>query len=41
MAIKSKSYEKLTNDNIKKVIDLLEADNPITKKEGCEILNIR
>lgn len=39
--IKSKSYEKLTNDNIKKVINLLEADNPITKKEACGILNIR
>lgn len=41
MAIKSKSHEKLTDTNIKHVISLLEAENPITKKEACEILNIR
>ena len=39
--IKSKSYEKLTDDNIQRVIKLLEGDNPVTKKEACEILNIR
>ena len=41
MAIKSKSYEKLDFDNIERVIGFLSQDNPITKKEACEILNIR
>lgn len=41
MAIKSKSHEKLTDTNIQHVVSLLEADNPITKKEACDILNIR
>ncbi len=41
MAVKSKSHEKLTFDNIEKVISLLEQDSPITKKEACGILNIR
>tara|TARA_Y100001937_G_C7057590_1_gene302165 strand:+ start:324 stop:983 length:660 start_codon:yes stop_codon:yes gene_type:complete len=41
MAIKSKSYEKLSFDNIEKVVGLLEDESPITKKEACEILNIR
>ncbi len=41
MAIKSKSYEKLDFDNIERVIGFLTQDNPITKKEACEILNIR
>ena len=41
MAIKSKSHEKLTDTNIQHVVSLLEADNPITKKEACGILNIR
>ena len=41
MAIKSKSHEKLTDTNIQHVVSLLEADSPITKKEACEILNIR
>lgn len=40
MAIKTKEHENLTDSNIKKVIDLLEAEKPITKKEACEILNI-
>tara|TARA_Y100001951_G_scaffold102945_1_gene110688 strand:+ start:96 stop:815 length:720 start_codon:yes stop_codon:yes gene_type:complete len=39
--IKKKDYEKLTDVNIKKVIELLEQTSPITKKEACEILNIR
>tara|TARA_R100001510_G_C7643034_1_gene200578 strand:+ start:615 stop:1271 length:657 start_codon:yes stop_codon:yes gene_type:complete len=39
--IKSKSYEKLSDTNIEKVVSLLEQDNPITKKEACNILNIR
>lgn len=32
--------EKLTPENIQKVIQLLEAEKPITKKQACEILNI-
>ena len=39
--IKKKDYEKLTDVNINKVIELLEQTSPITKKEACEILNIR
>ncbi len=39
--IRAKSHEKLTKDNIQKVIDLLDGDTPITKKEACGILNIR
>jgi len=41
MAIKSKSHEKLSFENVDRVVNLLEDDNPITKKEACEILNIR
>ena len=41
MAIKSKSHEKLSFDNIERVISQLEKDSPITKKEACEMLNIR
>jgi len=41
VAIKSKDYEKLDFDNIERVIGFLSEDNPITKKEACEILNIR
>ena len=41
MAIKAKSYEKLSHENIQRVIDHLEQDDPITKKEACEMLNIR
>ena len=37
---KKKSYENLTDSNIKNVISLLEAEKPITKKEACDILNI-
>lgn len=39
--IKSKSYEKLDDANIQRVIDFLEAETPITKKEACEMLNIK
>ena len=35
-----KSHENLTDTNIKNVIDLLESEKPITKKEACDILNI-
>ena len=41
MAIKSKAHEKLSFDNIERVIQQLEQDNPITKKEACGMLNIR
>ena len=40
MAIKKKSYEKLDDTNIKRVIAALTSENPITKKEACEMLNI-
>jgi len=40
MAIKSKSYENLTETNIQHVINLLDADTAITKKEACNLLNI-
>ena len=39
--VKAKSHEKLDATNVQKVIDLLEQESPITKKEACEILNIR
>lgn len=38
--MRKKSHEKLSSENVEKVISLLEADKPITKKEACEILNI-
>jgi transposase len=38
--VKKKDYEKLTDANITRVIELLENEKPITKKEACEILNI-
>lgn len=38
--VKKRSHENLSDTNIKKVIDLLGQDKPITKKEACEILNI-
>jgi hypothetical protein len=41
MAIRTKDYENITDANIQKVIDLLNAESPITKKDACEILNIR
>lgn len=40
MAIKKKSYEKLDDKNIQRVIDALEDKSPVTKKEACEMLNI-
>ena len=40
MAVRKKREEKLTETNINKVIELLAAEKPITKKEACEILNI-
>ncbi len=41
MSIRQKDYEKLSSTNVQKVVDLLNQDDPITKKEACEILNIR
>ncbi len=38
--IRKKKEEQLSETNINKVIDLLSADKPITKKEACGILNI-
>lgn len=38
--VKAKEHENLTEANIKKVIELLEAEKPISKKDACEILNI-
>jgi len=38
--IKKKEGENLSDTNIEKVIQLLEAEKPITKKEACEILSI-
>lgn len=38
--VKAKEHENLTEGNIKKVIELLNAEKPISKKEACEILNI-
>lgn len=40
MARASSLDEKLTDTNIAKVIRLLEAEKPITKKDACAILNI-
>ena len=39
--VKKKAHENLTDENISKVIGLLRQDSPITKKEACELLNIR
>lgn len=39
--VKAKAHEKLDGANVQKVINLLSTDEPITKKEACEILNIR
>jgi len=38
--VKVKDHEKLNAQNIERVIQLLEAQQPITKKAACEILNI-
>ena len=38
--VKKKEHEKLTQENIRHVIELLSRENPITKKEACQILNI-
>ena len=38
--IKKKDHENLTKQNIERVIKLLEAEKPITKKEACQMLRI-
>ena len=38
--VKVKAHEKLDEANVQHVINLLEAEKPITKKEACSILNI-
>lgn len=38
--VKKQEHEKITDANIKRVIGLLEASPPITKKEACEILGM-
>ena len=38
--VKKRSHEKLTDTNIRHVMQLLDAESPITKKEACSILNI-
>jgi hypothetical protein len=40
MAGKAAPSDKLTPQNIEKVIELLKAEKPITKKAACEILGI-
>ena len=40
MVIKKKAHEKLDNKNIQRVIDALNGESPITKKEACEMLHI-
>jgi len=39
--IKAKQGERLDKETIKRVVTLLEQDDPITKKEACDILNIK
>lgn len=38
--VKTKEHENLTEANVKRVIELLEGEKPISKKVACEILNI-
>ena len=38
--VKAQEGENLTDENKQRVLDLLEADKPITKKAACEMLNI-
>ena len=40
MAIRKKAGEKLDEANLARISALLNQDNPITKKEACEMLNI-
>jgi len=38
--VKVKAGEDLSDSNVKRVIGLLEAEKPVTKKEACKVLNI-
>ena len=38
--VRAKSYEKLDDINLQRVWEALNSNNPITKKEACEMLNI-
>ena len=38
--VKKKDHENLSDNNIRKVIQSLSKESPITKKEACEMLNI-
>jgi len=38
--VKVKAGEDLSDSNVKKVIALLEAEKPVTKKDACKMLNI-
>ena len=38
--VKAKQHENLTETNIRKVMELLGAEKPISKKDACDILNI-
>lgn len=38
--VKKQEHERLEDSNIQRVIELLEQEQPITKKAACEILNI-
>lgn len=40
MPVKKKEYENLSDSNLEKVSNLLNSDNPISKKEACKTLNI-
>ena len=40
MAVKTRKHENLTETNINHVMELLNSEKPITKKEACNILNI-
>ena len=40
MAVKAKAHEKLDDANVERVLNSLEAEKPVTKKEACEMLNI-
>ena len=40
MAIKAKAHEKLDDSNVERVLDYLQAEQPVTKKQACEMLNI-
>ena len=38
--IRKKGHEKLDDANLQRVLEYLKAEQPITKKEACAMLNI-